>query len=135
MSAPAHGPGSEAAECPPGLGDAGRLTPTPSLSVNRGPGTVVVTVDGGLDFAGCELLQNLLTDLIENQGNAMVAVDLGKAIVEPEALIVFIDAARQARRQGTKFVLYEPPTDTHEALQSGDFGGVVEVLPRAAPSG
>lgn len=48
------------------------------------------------------------------------------------ALMVFIDAARQARRLGTKLVLKEPPTDTHEALLSGGFDDLVEVLLRRA---
>lgn len=96
---------------------------------------MVVTVEGELNLAGCQLLENVLTDLIEGQGNLTVAVDLGKAIVEPDALMVFIDAARQARRLGTKFVLQEAPTDTHEALRSGGFADLVEVLPRRASGG
>jgi anti-anti-sigma factor len=103
--------------------------------VGRGLGTVVVTVEGELDLAGCQLLESVLTDLIEGQGNLTVAVDLSKAIVEPEALMVFVDAAHQARRVGTKFVLKEPPTETHEALRSGGFDDLVEVLPRRALGG
>jgi anti-anti-sigma factor len=106
--------------------------PNLSLVVGRGLGTVVVTVEGELDVAGCRLLEGVLTDLIEGQGNLTVAVDLGKAMVEPEALIVFIDAARQARRRGTKFVLKEPPTETHDALESEGYGETIEVLPRRA---
>jgi len=109
------------------------MTPNLSLVVGRGLGTVVVTVKGELDLAGCELLQGVLTDLIEGQGNLTVAVDLGRAMVEPEAVMVFIDAARQAHRRGTKFILKEPPTDTHQALQSGGFDELVEVLPRRGP--
>jgi anti-anti-sigma factor len=93
---------------------------------------VVVTVDGELIPSECERLQNVLTDLIDGQGNRTVVVDLGKAVVEPEALAVFVDAARQARRRGTRFVLNEPPPDTHEALQSGGFDDLLEVRPRRA---
>lgn len=88
----------------------------------------MVTVDGELTLSGCELLQGVLTDLIAGQGNLTVAVDLGKAVVEPEALMVFVDAARQARQRGAKFLLKEPPSDTYEALRSSGFDGMVEVL-------
>jgi anti-anti-sigma regulatory factor len=115
---------------PPGLGEVPPFTPDLSLVVGRGLGTVVVTVDGDLNLAGSELLEGLLTDLIEGQGNSTVAVDLGRATVEPEAVTVLVDAARQARRRGTKFILKEPPAETHEALQSGEFADLVEVLPR-----
>jgi anti-anti-sigma factor len=134
VSPDARRPGSNAGGWPPAISDAGPASNV-SLVVGRGLGTVVVTVEGELDLAGCQLLENVLTDLIEGQGNLTVAVDLSKAIVEPEALMVFIDAARQARRLGSRFVLKEPPTHTHEALQSGGFDDLVEVLPRRASGG
>jgi anti-anti-sigma factor len=119
---------------PPGIGDAVPGSANLSLVVGRCLGTVVVTVDGELDVPGCERLRGVLSDLIEGQGNRAVAVDLTKAIVEPNALDVFIEAAHQSRRQGTKFILKEPPTDTHEALHSAGFGDLIDVLPRR-PSG
>jgi len=109
--------------------------PDLSLVVGRGIGTVVVTGGGKLNLAGCELLENVLLDLIEGQGNLTVAVDLGQAIVEPEALMVFITAARTARRRGTRFILQEPPADAHEALLSEGHGDLVEVLPRRMSGG
>lgn len=114
---------------------AGPSLPNLSLVVGRALGTVVVTVDGELDLAGCELLQGVLTDLIEGQGNVAVAVDLGRASIEPEALMVFIEAARRARRRGTRFIVKEPPTDAHEMLQSGEFADLVEVHPRRSSGG
>lgn len=106
--------------------------PNLSVVVGRGLGTVVVTVEGEVTLASCQLLEGVLTDLIEGQGNLTVAVDLGKAIVEPEALMVFIQAARQARRRGTRFILREPPAEAHEALRSGAFEDPMEVVPRRA---
>jgi len=116
---------------PPG----GAPTDLPNLAlvVGRGHGSVVVTVEGDLDFPGSRLLEGVLTDLIEGQGNLTVAVDLGKAVVEPEALVVFIEAARQARRLGTKFIVREAPSGTHEALQSESYDEQIDVLPRRAP--
>lgn len=112
---------------------AGGAVPCPGLSlvVGRALGTVVVTVRGRLDLAGCERLGSLLTDLIEGQGNLTVAVDLGRAIVDPEALTAFITAAGSHRRHGTRLILSEPPTDCHQALRrSAELADVVEIVPR-----
>lgn len=130
MSPTGRGSGSDDGVWPPGIGDAVPSTANLSLVVGRGLGTVVVTVDGELDLPGCERLRRVLSDLIEGQGNRAVAVDLAKAIVEPNALDVFIDAAHQSRRQGTRFILKEPPTDTHEALHSAGFGDLIDIRPR-----
>jgi anti-anti-sigma factor len=110
-------------------------TEAPNLAVlvGRGHGSVVVTVEGELDVAGCRQLEGVLTDLIEGQGNLTVAVDLGKAIVEPVALVVFIGAARQARRRGTKLILREPPAETRDALESEGYGEQIEMFPRRVP--
>jgi anti-anti-sigma regulatory factor len=128
-------PDPETGAWPPDNAAPGPPPPNLSLVVGRDLGTVVVTVGGELASSGCELLQGVLTDLIEGQGNLTVAVDVGKATVEPDALVVFIDAARRARRHGARFVVKEPPTDTLEALQSRGFDDLVEVLPRRASSG
>jgi anti-anti-sigma regulatory factor len=103
-----------------------------SLVIGRALGTVVVTVHGALDLAGCKPLEGVLTDLIEGQGNLAVAVDLGRATVEPEAVVVFVTAAHRARRHRARFILKEPPTHTREALESGGAAELVEILPRRA---
>jgi anti-anti-sigma regulatory factor len=107
--------------------------PNLDVVIGRGHGSVVVTVEGELDLAGCRLLEGVLTDLIEGQGNLTVAVDLGNAVVEPVAMVVFIEAARQARQLGTKFILKEPPAETQYALQAEGYGEQIEMLPRPAP--
>jgi anti-anti-sigma regulatory factor len=107
-------------------------TPDLSLVVGRALGTVVVTVDGRLDLPGCQLLERLLADLIEGQGNLAVAVDLVRAIVEPGALAVLVESARRAQLHGTKFILNQPPAGTHEALKAAGHADLVEVLPRPA---
>jgi len=122
--------GADAGAWPPDNDGSEPGPPNLSLVVGRDLGTVVVTVDGELSLASCQLLETVLTDLIEGQGNVAVAVDLATAIVEPNALMVFVDAARQARRRGTRFLLKEPSPDTHQALESAGYGELVEVLPR-----
>lgn len=130
MSPPSAQPVPGGESRPAGLIRGGRDTPAVSLAVGRAPGTVVVTVDGALDLEGSELLARVLTDLIEGQGNLAVAVDLGKAVVDPTAVRVFAEAATRASKRGTRFILEKPPVETHEALQAGGYGDLVEVLPR-----
>jgi len=91
---------------------------------------VVVTVDGELNLDSCQLLESLLTDLVEGQGNLAVAVDLARATIEPEAVSLFVEAARRAGLHGTKLVLKALPDDAHDALRSVGLSELVEVLPR-----
>lgn len=95
-------PGGEE-EGPPGLARGDRAAPALSLAVGRALGTVVVTVDGVLNVDSSKFLARVLGDLIEGQGNLAVAVDLGKAVVDPEAVTVFAEAAQRASRRGAKF--------------------------------
>ena len=112
---------------PPSLNRGAGDTPELSLVVGRALGTVVVTVDGALNLESSELLARVLSDLIEGQGNLAVAVDLGKAIVEPEAVTVFAEAATRASERGAKFILERPPIETHEALDARGYSDLVEV--------
>lgn len=114
---------------PGASGGRGPLTPNLSLVVGRALGTVVVTVDGELNLESCQLLESLLSDLIEGQGNLAVAVDLTRATIEPEAVSLFVEAARRAGRHGTKLVLKALPADAHDALRSGGLSDLVEILP------
>lgn len=102
--------------------------------IGRALGTVVVTVDGELNVESSELLARVLSDLIEGQGNLAVAVDLGKAIVDPEAVTVFAEAAQRASRRGAKFILEKPPIETYVALRTGGYTNLVEVRPRPEAS-
>lgn len=98
-----------------------------TMAVGRGLGGAVVTVHGEIDPLGCELLEGVLTDLIDSCGNRLVAVDLVEAVVEPAALMVFVAAAQRARRRGMRFALKEPPTGTRAALRSAGLDDFVEV--------
>ena len=106
------------------------MTPVASLMIGRAMGTVVVTVDGALDAEGSGLLERLLIDLIDGQGNATVAVDLGRATIGPAALAVFLDAGRRAGRQGTTFILKAPTPEVHQALRTGGLDDRVQVVAR-----
>jgi len=98
--------------------------------VTRVLGTVVVAVEGKLGVAECEVLEAVLTDLIDGQGNLAVVIDIGATIVEPEALVVLRTAARRARDRGGKVTVNQPLTDTQRSLQSPEFAEFAETLPR-----
>lgn len=111
------------------VGTAREIGPELSIAVGRTLGTVVVTVEGELTGDGCRLLERLLVDLIEGQGNLAVAIDLARATVEPEALVLFIAAARRASRRGSKVILKALPSDASEAVRSGGLSRLVEAFP------
>ena len=101
--------------------------PKLSLIVGRALGTVVVTVDGELNGDGCAALGHVLTDLIDGQGNRTVAVDFGKARLEPQTLRGLVDVARRADRRGTRFVLQAVPANAVAVLHSSGLGALVEL--------
>ena len=122
-------PESVPAAWPRAAAGRGPFTPNLSLVVGRAPGTVVVTIDGELNLDSCQIVESLLTDLIEGQGNLAVAVDLARATIEPEAVSLFVEAARRAGLHGTKLVLKALPDDAHDPLRSVGLSELVEVLP------
>ncbi len=89
-----------------------------SIVIRRQQGTVVVTVHGELDMSRSDHLGNILSDLIDGQGNLSVVVDLHDATTtEPDSLLVFTEAAERARRRGGTVLLNEPHPTLGEALE------------------
>jgi anti-anti-sigma regulatory factor len=80
------------------------------LFIRRADSTIVVTVRGLLDVQTSSMVERVLTDLLEGQGNLRVLVDLSDAsIVEEEALSAFRVPAEQARRLGAAFAVSNLP--------------------------
>lgn len=95
-----------------------RAAATRGIVIGRYRGTVVVTVRGDLDLARAAYLGPVLTDLIDGQGNLSLIVDLHDATAtDAEHLLVFRDAAEQARRRGGAMTISEPPPALHDALR------------------
>ncbi len=92
----------------------------------------MVSVRGNLDLAGCDLLDATLAALIEDQSNATVGVDLGKATAEPERAAVLVVAACRARYRGTRFILLEPPPEIDKILRLIEWRDLMDILPRRA---
>ena len=80
-----------------------------SISVRRAQGRVVVSVQGELDGQRTAILEQVLSDLIDGQGNLDVLVDLrDAALADPVALDALRGAAEQARRRNAAFALRAP---------------------------
>ena len=73
----------------------------PSFAVTRTGGTVVVTVRGEVGADAWSVVDAILRDLIDAQGNLDVVLDLGDVVaLEGNALPLIVDAAHQAHRHG-----------------------------------
>lgn len=116
-----------------------RVAPTtpPSaflFSVGRALGVVVVTVHGTLDTSGCAQLEQVLEDLIDNQGNLRVVVDLRDLTrVDPAGLAVFKGAATSASTRGGELILADPRDAVHRALDATGLAPAVSVTGRSTP--
>jgi|GEM_PF-7067483 len=81
-----------------------------SLAVGRAREKVVVSLLGEIDAPGALLLEHVLSDLIEDQGNMAVEIRLqGAQMVEPRAASVLRGAAESARRHGGEVTLLGSP--------------------------
>ncbi|MDQ6726830.1 MAG: hypothetical protein M3066_11785, partial [Actinomycetota bacterium] len=103
-----------------------------SVVVSRVSGTVLVTVNGDLGPVGADLLEDVLIDLIDGQGNGTVSVDLSGAVVEPRIRKVFVAAAARARGRRTRFVLRESASEPWAALSPELTNGVTIRAERAS---
>lgn len=84
------------------------LSAVQPFAVRRSGGAVVVTVSGGIDAPAAGLLERVLVDLIDGQGNRNVTVRLpGDDAREPSTLAALGAAADLARRRGTRFRVEE----------------------------
>ena|ERR1700722_10288280 len=102
-----------------------------NLVVSHAQGTVVVTVHGDLEGEACDLLDTILAELTQGQGNKAVAVDLAQATAGPSTAVVLTAAACRARQRGTRFIVKEPSRQIVEALASREWGELIEILPRS----
>ena len=88
------------APCSPGL----------SLAVGRAMGTVVVTLHGTVDAAAASVLECVLRDLIDEQGNLDVVVDLRRVVIsDPAGHAVLVQASAWADRHGGRLTLCRSP--------------------------
>ena len=99
-----------------------------SFDVSRLSGQVVVTLHGALETSACPVLDRVLRDLIDNQGNMAVVVDLADVTVADMACAgVLLAAASSAARRGGELVLAARPEAVKWALDAADGRGGIAV--------
>lgn len=82
------------------------LGPSSSFTIGRQLGTVVVTVQGEIEVGDWSLLDKVLADIIDAQGNLDVVVDLSEvSSLERAAMPLIVQAARQAHSHGGRLRL------------------------------
>jgi len=85
-----------------------RIRPRPgsSFTIRRALGTVVVAVNGEIELEDWSVIDGVLTDIIDSQGNLDVVVDLcGVTFLERTAVPLIVHAARQAHTHGGRLRL------------------------------
>jgi anti-anti-sigma factor len=112
----------------------------PTIAIGRCLGTVVVTLTGPLDTLAVTRLAATLDDLIDGQGNLVVAVDLsGVRRISPSGLQVLSAAASHLERRGGRLSLREAPDAVLDALQLAGLGrfigGLIDKAERRTASG
>ena len=121
----------EADRADPGLRpktrSAAEATPL-AFSIARALGTVVVSARGTLDDVGSLVLEHVLYDLIENQGNMTVVVDLhGVTDVVPGCQDIFVTANGWATIRGGQLTLTGARLRVARALEEAGVNRLVKV--------
>lgn len=84
--------------------------PRISFEIRRAPDAVVVALVGEIDGSSTWMIERILTDLVEGQGNRNVIVDVtAAAILDRDATAALDGPAELARRKGTSFAVIASP--------------------------
>lgn len=101
------------------------------VDISRTLGAVVVAVQGELALGTSAALGDVLSDLIDGQGNMLVVVDLRAAVVaETDALDVLVAARRSLEDRGGRFLLAAPSPAIGQALVAAGLADAVELHPQ-----
>jgi anti-anti-sigma factor len=99
-----------------------------TVDVARVLGTVVVTARGTIDEVGAGVLEHVLVDLIENQGNMTVVVDLhGVTDMDLGCSDVFVTAHHCAIIRGGQLSLTGVRLRVAQALEATGVNRLVKV--------
>jgi anti-anti-sigma factor len=94
-------------------------------------GVVVVTAHGPLDAANGAVLESVLADLIEGQGNLTVVVDLHDVpAVDAAGLAVLVASAEAAAGRGGNLTLADPWGPVAAGLEAIGLGSAVTMTHR-----
>jgi anti-anti-sigma factor len=97
-----------------------------ALAVSRAMGTVVVTAHGHLGASEADVLQAVLVDLIEGQGNLRVVLDVRDVSgLGPSSLKVLVAATGVAARLGGQLTFADPSEAGTGALEAVGLGDAI----------
>ena len=89
-----------------------------SIGFRRTPEAVVVDVAGELDLYTAPILRDRLLDVIDGQGNHVVAVDLGDVeFMDSTGIHVLVQALRRVRDKGGDLTLVRVPPFARRVLE------------------
>ncbi len=118
--------GLVAAGRPPGPEASATIHASPELSVSRAMGVVVVTPHGHLGASEGAALEDVLVDLIEDQGNLKVVLDARDVVgLGPSSLEVLVAAADAEARLGGELTFADPSEAGAYALRSVGLGEAI----------
>jgi anti-anti-sigma factor len=97
-----------------------------ALAVGRAMGVVVVTAHGHLGAAESDVLQTVLVDLIEGQGNMKVVMDVRDVSgFSPSSLEVLVAATDAAAQLGGELTFSDPSDAGSRALEAVGLGDAI----------
>lgn len=107
-----------------------------ALAVSRAMGVVVVTAHGHLGAAEADVLQSVLVDLIENQGNLKVVLDVRDVPgLAPSSLAVLVAATDAAARVGGELTFADPSEAGIGALKAVGLGDAITLASQCGQRG
>jgi anti-anti-sigma factor len=97
-----------------------------ALVVSRAMGVVVVTAHGHLGASEAGVLEAVLVDLIEGQGNLKVVVDFRDVSgLDPSSLEVLVAATAAAAQRGGQLTFADPSEAGTRALEAVGLGAAI----------
>lgn len=101
------------------------------ITVSREDSVVIVSVDGALDPETSPTLRNILSDLVESQGNLSLVVDLsGLTFLDSTAIGVICTLERTLTARNGELVVREPSSAVRRTFEAA---GLATILAPAAP--
>ena len=102
-----------------------------SVRFSRQGESVVVYLVGELDAATAPVLQHVLADVIDDQGNLAVRLELGEmAFIDSTGLSVLVGALRRLRGKGGHLSLANVRRETLRVFEMVGFTTVFDIAPQ-----
>lgn len=97
-----------------------------TITVSREGSDVIVAVDGALDPETSLTLRNILSDLVESQGNLSLAVDLSAAVfLDSTAIGVICALERELSSRNGHLVVREPDAAVRQIFETSGLASIL----------